>query len=67
VSSMRLTSLTSKWFSLAIAILGASARSPPVKLALRSSWPAPPLLLEIMFVSKLPHSPKPVNERVTLQ
>lgn len=40
-----------KWFSLASVILLANADSPPIEVALRSSWPAPPLLLEIMFVS----------------
>jgi UDP-glucose:glycoprotein glucosyltransferase len=52
---MRLTSLTSKWLSLALVLLGTNAGSPPVKVSLRSSWPAPPLLLEIMYASEVIH------------
>lgn len=33
---------------LAAGVVG--AKSPPVKVTLKSSWPAPPLLLEIMYV-----------------
>lgn len=31
---------------------GTRAASPPVKVALRSSWPSPPFLLELMYVAK---------------
>ena len=39
---------------VALAALKATGnpQSPPVKVSLRSSWPAPPLLAEILYVNK---------------
>jgi len=34
-----------------LALLGSAGASPPVKVSLRSSWPAPPLLVEVLYVS----------------
>jgi len=38
---------------VSFALLAVKAASPPVKVSLRSSWPAPPFLLEVVYVEAL--------------
>ncbi|KAF9461692.1 glycosyltransferase family 24 protein, partial [Collybia nuda] len=58
-------SLTALGFSLAI--LGGNAGSPPVKVSLRSSWTAPPPLVEVLETVSLENSNAffPLLERIT--
>jgi UDP-glucose:glycoprotein glucosyltransferase len=47
---MRPPHLLRRLLPISLILLGLDAASPPVKVALRSSWPAPPFLVEVMYV-----------------
>jgi UDP-glucose:glycoprotein glucosyltransferase len=37
-------------FPVSVILLGVEAATPPVRVSLRSSWPAPPFLVEVLYV-----------------